>query len=137
MYVHVDMKSTLSIGDLAARFALATHVLRHWEDVGLLRPARDAGGRRVYGDDDVVRVAVIVRSKAAGMSLEQIAVLLDQEARDRHVVLEEHVAELDRRMAEMALSREMTLHALHCEAHDITRCPNFRSHLDDLLARTS
>lgn len=137
MYVQVDMKSTFSIGDLAARFGLATHVLRHWEDVGLLRPARDAGGRRVYGDDDVVRVAVIVRSKAAGMSLEQIAVLLDQEARDRHVVLEEHIAELDRRMAEMALSREMTLHALHCEAHDITRCPNFRSHLDDLLTRTS
>ena len=137
MYVQVDMKSTLSIGDLAARFDLATHVLRHWEDVGLLRPARDAGGRRVYGDDDVVRVAVIVRSKAAGMSLEQIAVLLDQEARGRHVVLEDHVAELDRRMAEMALSREMTLHALRCEAHDITRCPNFRAHLDDLLARPS
>lgn len=135
--VQVDMKSTLAIGDLAARFDLATHVLRHWEDEGLLRPERDAGGRRRYTDDDVVRVAVIVRSKAAGMSLEQIGVLLDQEARDRHRVLEEHVADLERRMAEMRASREMTLHALRCEAHDITRCPRFRSHLDDLLAATA
>ncbi|WP_443137105.1 helix-turn-helix domain-containing protein [Kribbella sp. CCNWLW197] len=27
------------IGVLAARFGLATHVLRHWEDEGLLTPA--------------------------------------------------------------------------------------------------
>ena len=78
------MKSSLSIGDAAARFALPTHVLRHWEDVGLLRPDRDTGDRRRYGDDDLVRIGVIVRSKAAGMSLEQIGVLLDETAPERH-----------------------------------------------------
>ena len=52
-------------------------MLRHWEDVGLLAPARDTAGRRRYRDDDLVRVAVILRSKAAGMSLDQIRVLLD------------------------------------------------------------
>jgi hypothetical protein len=31
-----------TIGELAARFGLATHVLRHWEDVGLLSPAAPA-----------------------------------------------------------------------------------------------
>ena len=66
-----------SVGELAATFGLATHVLRHWEDVGLLRPERDAAGRRVYREKDLYRVAVIVRSKSAGMALEQVAVLLD------------------------------------------------------------
>ena len=33
----------LTIGELATRFGLATHVLRHWEDEGLLSPARRAG----------------------------------------------------------------------------------------------
>ena len=42
------------------------------------------------------------------MSLEQIGVLLDAEAPERHLVLEAHVADLDRRMAEMQRSREMT-----------------------------
>ena len=123
-----------SIGDTAARFGLDTHVLRHWEDQGLLRPDRDAAGRRRYGDADVVRIAVILRNKAAGLSLEQIRVLLDEDARDRHRVLEEHVAELDRRAADIAQARAMTEHALRCRSHDITRCPRFRSHIDDVLS---
>jgi MerR family copper efflux transcriptional regulator len=129
------MKSSLlSIGATAARFGLATHVLRHWEDAGLLRPERDGADRRLYGDDDLVRIAVILRSKAAGMSLEQIAVLLsDDHGPKRHAVLQEHLADLDRRMAEMQLSRAMTLHAFECEAHDVTRCPGFRATLADVL----
>ena len=128
------MKSSpLSIGDLAGRFDLATHVLRHWEDVGLLAPARDPAGRRSYEPEDVVRVAVILRSKAAGMSLEQIQVLLDADAPERHLVLEAHVADLDRRMAEMQHSREMTLHALRCRAHDVANCPRFQQHVADLV----
>ena len=121
------------MGDVAAKFGLATHVLRHWEDVGLLRPARDGAGRRRYGLDDLGRVAVIIRSKDSGMSLEQIAVLLDAEAADRHRVLQAHVDDLDRRMAEMERSREMTLHALSCRAHDVATCPNFKRFIDDIL----
>lgn len=36
------MKSSeaLTIGELAQRFGLATHVLRYWESMGLLKPAR-------------------------------------------------------------------------------------------------
>lgn len=129
------MKSSLrSIGDTAARFALKTNVLRHWEDVGLLSPQRDSADRRLYGDDDLVRIAVILRSKAAGMSLEQIAVLLDDDhGPQRHRVLQEHIADLDRRMEEMRASRAMTLHAFECEAHDITRCPHFRAMVTDVL----
>ena len=127
------MKSTLSIGEAAARFGLDTHVLRHWEDMGLLLPARDAADRRRYERDDLVRIAVIVRSKAAGMSLEQIAVLLDAEAPERHQVLEAHLADLDRRMEEMRRSRAMTEHALHCRAHDIATCPRFKAAVEDLV----
>src|SRR6478609_442479 len=123
-----------SVGDVATRFDLPTNVLRHWESVGLLRPARDSAGRRRYGEDDVVRIAVIQRSKAAGMSLEQIAVLLDDGSAGRHQVLQQHLDDLDRRMDEMRLSREMTEHALRCRAHDIATCPRFEAGVEDLLA---
>jgi MerR family transcriptional regulator, copper efflux regulator len=126
-----------SIGSAAERFDLDTHVLRHWESVGLLSPERDGAGRRRYGRADLVRIAVIIRSKSAGMSLDQIAALLDAGAWGRHTILEEHVRDLDRRMAEMALSREMTLHALECRAHDIATCPNFRASVADLIGDTS
>ncbi|MEV0894678.1 MerR family transcriptional regulator [Promicromonospora sp. NPDC050262] len=129
------MKSseTWSVGETARRFGLETHVLRYWEDENLLRPVRDGAGRRRYGRDDVVRVGVIVRSKAAGMTLEQVRVMLDAGAADRHRVLEAHIADLDRRMADMAASRAMTEHALQCRAHDIATCPRFREHVQDVL----
>ncbi|QZY29959.1 MerR family transcriptional regulator [Nocardioides coralli] len=123
-----------SIGEMAARFGLDTHVLRHWEDVGLLAPRRDAGGRRRYGHDDLVRIAVVVRSKAAGMNLDQILVLLDSGAEDRHRVLEAHLVDLDRRMADMERSRAMTEHAMRCRAHDIATCPRFQEGVADLVA---
>jgi MerR family copper efflux transcriptional regulator len=123
-----------SIGDVAERCALETHVLRHWEDVGLLAPARDAAGRRRYGRDDVVRVATVLRSKAAGMSLDQIRVLLDAGAPERHQVLEAHIDDLDRRMEEMRRSREMTEHALRCRAHDIATCPRFSAIVEDVVS---
>jgi MerR family copper efflux transcriptional regulator len=131
-----ESKTPWSIGDIAGRFDLENHVLRHWEEVGLLAPARDSAGRRRYGRDDLVRVAVILRSKAAGMSLDQIAVLLDADAADRHRILQAHLDDLERRMAEMARSRSMTQHALDCRAHDIATCPRFRAFVDDLLNGT-
>jgi len=81
----------------------------------------------------VGRVAVILRSKAAGMSLDQIAFLLDAGAEGRHEVLTVHLADLDRRMEEMRISREMTQHALDCRAHDVGTCPAFRKRVEDLL----
>lgn len=128
-------KHPWSVGDVAARFDLPTNVLRHWESVGLLRPQRDAAGRRRYGEEDVVRIAIIQRSKHAGMTLDQIAVLLDDGRSGRHEVLHAHLDDLDRRMLEMQRSREMTEHALRCSAHDITTCPRFRAGVADVLAR--
>jgi DNA-binding transcriptional MerR regulator len=123
-----------SIGEVARRFGLETHVLRHWEDVGLLLPERDGAGRRRYGRGDVVRIAVVIRSKLAGMSLDQIAVLLDSGAPDRHRILQDHIADLDRRMADMQHARDMAVHAYECRAHDVATCPRFREHVDDLVS---
>ena len=123
---------TWTVGELAARFELPTSVLRHWESLGLVTPERDGSGYRRYRHGDLVRVAVIVRNKAAGMSLEQIGVLLDGEAAGRHEVLEAHLRDLDERARSVERSREMTEHALRCRAHDIAACPRFAAHVADL-----
>lgn len=131
-----DDRPRWTVGELADRFGIATHVLRHWEDMGLLSPERDGAGRRRYREADAYRVATILSSKVAGMTLEQIRSLLDGEAEDRHALLTAHLAELDARMAEMERSRHMTEHALECRAHDISTCPNFRAHVADIVAGT-
>lgn len=125
----------MSIGDVAQVMGLPTNVLRHWETVGLLSPERDSGGRRKYDEDQIVRIAVIQRSKGAGMTLEQIGVMLDDGARERHQVLQKHLDDIDRRMEDMLRSRAMTEHAMNCRSHDIATCPNFRAGVADVMAR--
>lgn len=125
-----------SVGELAGRFDLEAHVLRHWEDVGLMAPERDSAGRRVYREGDAYRVAVILTSKASGMSLDQIRTLVDAEADGRRDALKAHLVELDRRQAEIERSRHMTQHALECRAHDIAACPGFRAHVSDIVEGT-
>lgn len=139
VYLHVNMKAsatkeTWTVGELAARFDLPTNVLRHWESLGLLHPARDASGYRRYDHDDLVRVAVIVRNKSAGMSLDRIRALIDGEAEGRHEVLESHLRDLEERSRAIERSREMTEHALRCRAHDIVACPRFAGFVADLTA---
>lgn len=121
------------IREVAERFGTETHVLRHWEDVGLLAPARDAAGYRRYLEDDIVRVAVIARNKAAGMTLDQIRALLDADLPGRRSILEEHLLALDERAREVERSRMMTEHALRCEAHDIAACPRFAAMVSDVI----
>jgi MerR family copper efflux transcriptional regulator len=124
----------LSIGALAGRFDLATHVLRHWEAMGLLSPATRVNGRRYYTRDHVVRVASIVGSKAGGLSLTQIRDLLGApDVAARRQLLADHVDELDRRINEITAAKRMAEHAMSCRAADITQCPNFQRHLQRLL----
>lgn len=122
------MGMTMTIGELAGRFGLATHVLRHWEAEGLLDPAGRVNGRRRYGDDEVARVILILRGKAVGLSLADIRQMLEAPDRAaRQEVLRRHHAELERRIAEAAIAKAMVEHAMTCEYADFTRCPTFRT----------
>ncbi len=125
----------MTIGELAGRFGLRTHVLRHWEAMGLLSPARRANGRRLYTEDDVTRVAMIVRGKAAGFGLERLRDMFEAPGpeRRRELLRAQH-AELERRIREIEESKRLIEHALDCPAEDFLRCPRFRRLLADLSA---
>jgi DNA-binding transcriptional MerR regulator len=61
------------IGEVAARTELSLRSLRHWDEVGLLRPSgRTDGGFRVYTEDDVEKILVVRRMKPMGFSLEEM-----------------------------------------------------------------
>ncbi|MFF8171931.1 MerR family transcriptional regulator [Streptomyces chartreusis] len=132
--LNVGMKSsqhngvgTLSIGALAARFGLATHVLRHWEAMGLLHPGRDAGGRRRYGPDDLTRVATILVLKEAGLGLSTIGSLSTTVDRaTRQEILRPAAEELRSRIAAAQASLALIEGGLNCEHEEVTRCPNYQ-----------
>ncbi|NVP72941.1 MerR family transcriptional regulator, partial [Vibrio cholerae O1 biovar El Tor] len=64
---------------MAERVGVATHVLRHWEDEGLLHPERTAAGYRRYRLDDLVRILAIQHNQRAGMALPEIKAMLDMD----------------------------------------------------------
>jgi DNA-binding transcriptional MerR regulator len=69
------------IGDVASEVGVTVRTLRHWEQVGLVRPsARRANGYRGYDDAEVRRVRSIVAWRALGLSLEDILLLLAEGA---------------------------------------------------------
>jgi MerR family transcriptional regulator, copper efflux regulator len=117
----------MRIGELAERFGLAPHVLRHWEAMGLLAPASRVNGRRHYSHEHVIRVMTIIRAKGAGMSLEQIREMLGVAGRaERRALLTRHHAELERRLREISASKALIEHLMRCEAEDFTQCPDYR-----------
>jgi DNA-binding transcriptional MerR regulator len=126
----------MSIGELAARFGLAPHVLRHWEEVGLLAPRRDGAGRRRYHDDDAEIVSMILLGKQVGLSLEELAALFagasDRAA--RRELLRAHRARLVRRIAAATAALETVSHALDCASEDFRECPHFQAEVADALA---
>ncbi|CAL9374841.1 helix-turn-helix domain-containing protein [Streptomyces griseomycini] len=126
-----EPNGTLGIGALAERFGLAPHVLRYWESVGLLSPARDTAGRRVYGAGDVVRVAVVLRGKRAGLSLDAIRALATGGPADRRAVLRREAEELRARVAAARDSLALVECALRCDREDMTGCRHFRAVVGD------
>jgi DNA-binding transcriptional MerR regulator len=117
-----------TIGELAGRFGLATHVLRHWEAERLLSPSRRVAGRRVYGPAGVTRVAEIMTGKDAGFSLEQLRELFAAPDRDqRREVLCARLAEVRQRIAQLTLSQTLLEHASRCRYPDYQSCPRFQA----------
>lgn len=65
------------IGELARRTDVSARALRHYEDVGLLVPARTTSGYRTYAAADVTRVAQIRAMLDAGLGTATIRRFID------------------------------------------------------------
>lgn len=64
----------MHIGEVAARTELSLRSLRHWDEVGLLRPSgRTDGGFRLYTEADVDKILLIRRMKPLGFTLDQMS----------------------------------------------------------------
>jgi DNA-binding transcriptional MerR regulator len=76
----------LRIGELSKRAGASPELLRAWERrYGLLRPARSAGGLRLYSPADVERVSLMQQHLAAGMAAAEAAALALRDAADGEV----------------------------------------------------
>ena len=62
----------MTIGEISEKTGLPESTLRYYEKKGLLRVARDASGRRAYGEGDIAWIQFLRRLKETGMPLKAI-----------------------------------------------------------------
>lgn len=62
----------MTIGEISKKTDLSESTLRYYEKKGLIRVARDGGGRREYEESDIEWVKFIKRLKETGMLLRDI-----------------------------------------------------------------
>jgi MerR family redox-sensitive transcriptional activator SoxR len=139
MLVKVDLMSTaeheqtrsLSIGEVARLSGKAPSAIRYYEEVGLVgRPERSSGRRR-YPRAVVRTLAVIETAQRAGLSLEEIRVLL-QASPSNHAateklreVAEQKLPELREAIQRAQIVRDWLEDAARCHCPTLDDCPLF------------
>ncbi|QFG21521.1 MerR family transcriptional regulator [Actinomadura sp. WMMB 499] len=96
----------LTIRQVAARAGVTARTLRHYDEIGLLRPSRvGENGYRYYDADALARLESVLLLRDVGLSLPVIADVLDRRADEAaalgaHIdLLEDERARLERRLA--------------------------------------
>jgi DNA-binding transcriptional MerR regulator len=97
----------LTIGQLADLAGVSARAVRHYHSIGLLpEPARDSSGYRRYGGVDVVALVRIVRLRALGMPLPQIAERMADGTESLRESLTALADEVDGEIAQLTATRD-------------------------------
>ncbi len=107
---------TWTIGQLARRFALARSTLLYYDKTGLLPPSGRTGSNyRLYTDGDFERLERIRHYRAAGLSLEAIAQILDTAGRGPRAVLEQRLRAINQEIQQLRSQQALILELLKTE----------------------
>jgi MerR family transcriptional regulator, thiopeptide resistance regulator len=119
-----------SVGQVAELTGVTVRTLHHCDDIGLLSPrGRTRAGYRMYDGGDVDRLMRIMAYRELGLSLDDIAAVLDDPGRDRVTVLRQQHALLVRRLARLQRMVEAVEKELEAEKMGISLTPEERAEL--------
>ena len=118
----------LPIGEVARRSGVAASALRYYERTGLIPRADRRGGRRVYGEEILDRLALIGVAKAAGFRVSEISTLLaglgrrtPPGSRWRSLAARKH-EELKARRAQLEQAQRVLEVVTRCECPSLDEC---------------
>jgi MerR family transcriptional regulator, copper efflux regulator len=127
----------MNIGAAASASGVSAKMIRHYEAIGLLRPApRRDNSYRDYGLREVHELRFIRRARRLGFSTQEIKALLAlwrddrRPSRDVREIAKTHLDDLDARIVEMqAMAAALRRLVSACHGDDRPTCPI----LDDLV----
>lgn len=118
----------LDITEVARRSGVPASTLRFYEEKGLISSIGRRGLRRLFDPDVLERLALITLGRAAGFSLDEIALMFapDGQLRIDRQMLAAKAKELDRTIRKLSAMRDSLRHAAACPAPSHMECPTFR-----------
>jgi DNA-binding transcriptional MerR regulator len=126
----------LSIGEVARRAGVATSTVRFYERRGLLTADARRSGQRRYQDESLRRLVFIGMMQDAGLSLDDIAGVLDAaHVTDWKAIAGRRLAVLDAEITRLQQARDYLEGALLCRYdHPATECRIMGAEIDRRLA---
>lgn len=124
------MHQGMAIGKAAERSRVKVPTIRYYEGIGLLpSPERTDGNRRLYGDNDVNRLAFIRHARELGFELDAIRTLLHlqdepaQPCADADAIARARLDEVRQRIASLrALEAELQRMVDGCSHGRVETC---------------
>lgn len=118
----------MDISEVARKSGIPASTLRFYEAKGLIRSIGRRGLRRVFDAGVLERLALIRVGRAAGFSLDELALMTTPDGRPRidRQMLSAKVEEIDATIRELRAMRAGLRHAIDCPAPSHMECPSFR-----------
>jgi DNA-binding transcriptional MerR regulator len=122
----------LDITEVVRRSGVPASTLRFYEEKGLITSIGRRGLRRLFDPGVLERLALIALGRAAGFSLDEIALMFAPDGRPRinRQMLAAKAEEMDRTVRKLSAMRDGLRHAAACPAPSHMECPTFRRFLD-------
>ena len=139
MQPQVDLRSSLDITEVARATGVAASTLRFYEEKGLIESIGRRGLHRLFKADVLEQLALIGLGRAAGFSLEEIALMFGPDGRPRidRRALSAKADEIDATLEKLVKMRDGLRHAAACRAPSHMECPTFQRLLRAVMLRTS
>lgn len=120
----------MNIGEVAERAGMPAKTIRYYEEIGLIKPARDTNGYRAFRERDMHKLIFLGRARALGFTIEDCRNLLalwedqDRASGDVKVIAKEHLAKVEDKINDLKAMRD-TLRRLvrSCAGDNRPDCP--------------
>ena len=124
----------ISIGEAAARLQMSPSALRYYDERGLVTPQARQAGRRMYGQEELRRLAFIKIFHRLGLPLDTAAAVLDAPSPQWREIVGEQIAQLDEVIAQATGAQQFLTQALRCPTdHPARECGTMTGALDRLV----
>ncbi|WP_265443969.1 MerR family transcriptional regulator [Flexivirga meconopsidis] len=121
----------MKIGEVAQRLDVPIHVLRHWDDMGVVVAGRSTSGHRIYTEEHLYRLRILQACQGIGMSLAEIRKVLHRGAPGRATAITHQLRRVRQQRIALERTEQFLTHVIDCRHDLLTRCPACSAYAED------